>query len=96
MYISPIEIIYGNAQTQIEGDTIKAIHRYGINVDKEELIKALNYDRDQYNKGFNDALEEIKKRVNVSREIHYFGLGEPTITEVGIIAIDDLDGLKKN
>lgn len=96
MYISPIEIIYRNAQTQIEEDTLKTIHSYGINVDKEELIKALNYDRDQYNKGFNDALEEIKKRVNTSREIHHFGLGEPTITEVGIIAIDDLDGLKKN
>ena len=96
MYISPIEIIYGNAQTQIEGDTLKAIHSYGINVDKDELIKALNYDRDQYNQGFNDAIEEVMKCICRSCEVQHFNSGDITITEIGIIAIDDLERLKKN
>jgi hypothetical protein len=55
MYKSPIEIIYGQMQTQMEGDILRAVQNYGINVDKEELIRALQYDRDQYHKGFRDG-----------------------------------------
>ncbi len=55
-YRSPIDIIYGDIQTKVEGDIVKAIQGYNINVDKEELIKALNYDREQYKAGFKDAL----------------------------------------
>lgn len=55
MYKSPIEIIYGQTQTQIEGDVFRAIQSYGINVGKEELIRALQYDRDQYGKGYADG-----------------------------------------
>ena len=38
--------------------------RYQINVDvdKEELVKALKYDRDQYNKGYQDAKAIIERR----------------------------------
>ena len=63
MYKSPVEIIYGQMQTQIEGDILKAVQSYGINVDKEELIRAMKYDRDQYNKGYadgkRDAMDEL-------------------------------------
>ena len=63
MYRTPIEIIYGQMQTQIEGDIFKAIQSYGINVDKEELLRALQYDRDQYHKGYadgrRDAMDEL-------------------------------------
>ena len=31
---------------------------YDINVNKEELIKALKYDRDQYEKGYDDGYDE--------------------------------------
>ena len=58
MYKSPIEIIYGQMQTQIEGDTLKAVQSYYPNVDKEELLKALQYDRNQYNKGYADGKAE--------------------------------------
>ena len=54
-YKSPIEIINKSIETHIEDDVIKAVHKYGIDVDKSELIKALSYDRDQYNKGFQDG-----------------------------------------
>lgn len=65
MYESPIEMIMEDIQTQIvkqqENDIYQAVQRYGIVVDKEELIKALQYDREQYTKGYKDALDEIKK-----------------------------------
>ena len=58
MYKSPIDVIYGQMQTQLEGDVLKAVQSYGINVDKEELIRALKYDRDQYDKGYADGKTE--------------------------------------
>jgi hypothetical protein len=63
-YKSPIDIIYGNIQTKLEDDVVKAIQSYNISVDKEELIKALNYDREQYKAGYEDALKEISMYVN--------------------------------
>ena len=59
MYKSPIDIIYGQMETQMEGDILRAVQKYGINVDKEELIRALQYDREQYNKGYADAKAEL-------------------------------------
>jgi hypothetical protein len=59
MYKSPIEVIYGPMQTQIEGDVFRAVQSYGITVDKDELIKALAYDRNQYDAGYRDALATI-------------------------------------
>lgn len=55
-YKSPIDIIYGETQMQLEGEVLKATQNVGVYVDKEELIKALEYDRDQYNKGYKDGL----------------------------------------
>ena len=55
MYKSPIDIIYGQMQTQMEGDILRAVYNHGINVDKEELIRALKYDREQYDKGYADG-----------------------------------------
>ena len=55
MYRSPIEIIYGQMETQMEGDILRAVQKYGINVDKEELLRALQYDRNQYEKGYADG-----------------------------------------
>lgn len=51
-YESPITLIAGELETKMENDTMQVIQRYGIEVDKEELLKALQYDRDQYDKGY--------------------------------------------
>lgn len=59
MYKSPIEVVCGQLQTKFEGDVVKAVQSYNINVDKDELIKALAYDRDQYDAGYRDALATI-------------------------------------
>ena len=55
MYKSPIEIFYGQMRTQLENDVIKAVQNVGVNVDQNELIRALKYDRDQYEKGYADG-----------------------------------------
>ena len=54
-YESPIRMIVSEMETQMEADTMSVIQRYEIDVDKEELIKALNYDREQYDKGFREG-----------------------------------------
>jgi hypothetical protein len=59
MYKSPIDIIYGQLETQIEGDVMRAVQKIAVNVDKDELILALQYDRGQYKKGYLDAQAEI-------------------------------------
>lgn len=54
-YISPIEVIQREFNTQFENNVYKAVQEYGIIVDKYELIKALKYDRGQYEAGYMDG-----------------------------------------
>lgn len=57
-YESPIQIIYGEMQTKLENDIIGAVNAvlpYDIQINKEELIKALQNDRKQYERGWEDA-----------------------------------------
>ena len=77
MYESPIELVVSQFQTEIikqqENQVFKAIQNVGVNVDKAELLRALSYDRDQYEKGYADGyeagrfamLEEIKRKLQV-------------------------------
>lgn len=58
MYESPIKVIQGELETQLEGEILKAVHRVGVTVDRDELIQALRYDREQYQKGFADARKD--------------------------------------
>ena len=58
MYDSPINIDYGRINVQLEGDILKAVQDIGVTVDKEQLLAALEYDRNQYCKGYSDAVQE--------------------------------------
>ena len=83
MYKSPIEIIYGQMQTQMEGDIFRAVQSYFPNVDKDELLRALQYDRDQYHKGYadgkRDAMEELVRCKDCKHWKHMEeGLGDCT------------------
>lgn len=64
MYESPLSEIFGEIQTKIieheENQIVQAVQNCGINVDKEELTKALMYDRHQYEKGYADAKAEMR------------------------------------
>ena len=55
---SPITITQ-EISSQIARDTddyiMSEIYKTGVVVNKEELIKAINYDRDQYKKGYCDG-----------------------------------------
>ena len=46
-------------QAQRENQVYQAIQNIGVDVDKEELLKALSYDRNQYEKGYRAAKSEI-------------------------------------
>lgn len=60
-YQSPIEMIQGEMRMYMDGEILKAVQDVGVNVDKDELLKALAYDRDQYNKGYHDAEPKVGK-----------------------------------
>ena len=64
MYKPPIEIVmeevFQKMDEDFENAVFKAVRKVGINVDKEELLKALIYDRGQYYKGYEDAMNEVK------------------------------------
>ena len=59
MYKSPIQILTEEPQFDIDGEVCRCVQNMGIEVDKEELTRALCYDRGQYIKGYNDAINEV-------------------------------------
>lgn len=61
VYEPPITLYMNEIQTQIEDNCLKAVQSYGFNVDKDELKKALDYDRGQYDKGYADARKRYKR-----------------------------------
>lgn len=75
MYKSPIEKICDEIQTQMvqeeENIVMKAIREVGVNVDKEELIKALQYDRNQYTKGYEDGKNDVLDKIRAEIEEEY-------------------------
>lgn len=70
MYESPITLINGETQLSLEDGVYKAVRQVGIEVDKDELIKALKYDRGQYEKGYADAKAEQKKGKWIDRGVY--------------------------
>ena len=59
MYESPINQIMGEMQTTYENECLKVVQSYGFDVNKEELAKALMYDRNQYEKGYKEGIEKL-------------------------------------
>ena len=62
MYESPIKIIETMSEifNEIENQTsVKIMQqiKMHVDVDEKELLRALNYDRDQYEKGFSDGAQ---------------------------------------
>ncbi len=72
MYESPITKLYGKIKQEIEqkeeAAIYKAIEECEIVVDKEELIKALQYDRRQYEKGYEDGKAEMREKIEQAIE----------------------------
>ena len=79
MYESPIKLYVQDMTTQLiqkqEQAIFEAVNRYDVDVDKEELIKALKYDRDQYNEGYKDGVNEVLDKIKA--EILKYKPGDP-------------------
>jgi hypothetical protein len=69
MYKSPIDIVYGQMETQLEGHIMKAVQNVHVNVDKDELLRALQYDRGQYKKGYEDGKRDAQKWIPVTERL---------------------------
>jgi hypothetical protein len=93
MYKSPIEIVCRDLDAQLEGEVMRVIREVGVVVDKEELLRALKYDREQYEKGWDDALRENVVRCKECKYSHKTGrvgyLFCNTILGVGMVVVDD-------
>lgn len=79
MYESPVDVVYNQMRTEVDNHIFKAIVDVGVNVNKEELIKALQYDRGQYDKGYKDGYEDglhDETEVAKLREICSYQKGE--------------------
>ena len=72
-YRSPVEIyttqMMVNFESDLENNILKAAQGVGIDVNKDELIKALQYDRDQYDKGYKDGSNNMRKHI-ISRLVN--------------------------
>lgn len=51
-YESPIKAIETKMHFEFEGELMRAVKSLGFDVDKDELLRALQYDREQYAKGY--------------------------------------------
>lgn len=71
MYESPITTMITDVTDNIakqfaeqtENMVYQEVLNIGVHVDKEELEKALQYDRNQYENGYMDALLEIQQEI---------------------------------
>jgi len=83
MYESPIEMIQRTINEQMKQEEDRYVYeieqQVGFHIDKGELIKALNYDRDQYNKGYSDGKA-------VGYELGY----QKALQEMGVINDNDI------
>lgn len=66
MYKSPIDLITEDFTNKIAREVgedfdnkLYLAIRHVVNVDKDELLKALAYDRDQYDKGYSDGYKGV-------------------------------------
>lgn len=99
MYESPLNLIYQDIERQIvqkqEQTILNAISKCDVVVDKEELIKAINYDRNQYSKGYkdgvSDVLDKLKEDIkNIRDNPLYNMVSRDTILEIVLEKIDML------
>lgn len=62
-YESVIRLYYQDLESKIENEILTAVKNVGIVVDKDELLRALKYDRDQYGEGFRKGKLAVENSV---------------------------------
>lgn len=75
-YDSPIHILYGDIAHQmgqeVDRQIMKAVAKVDIDVDQEELLRALQYDRDQFRKGFSAGWESRETEMVHCKDCKYW------------------------
>lgn len=76
MYESPIEVYIEQAVQNIEKQRDEQIcsyitEKFDVQVDRDELIKALQYDRAQYEKGYKEALADYYEAITNTQFLKY-------------------------
>lgn len=98
MYESPITAIVNeicsDIQKKEDEHIMECVHNVGIDVNKKELVKALSYDRHQYDKGYNDGyndgtkvLDKIIEEIEENNPDDYFSTKPIIITKKTVIGI---------
>ena len=63
MYESPIKVelsdIISDAVKKTDEYVLECVQKVGVSVNRDELLEALKFDREQYEKGWNDRDNEI-------------------------------------
>lgn len=72
MYESPIRLLVQQLETSVreqqEKQIFEAVQKCGVDVDRDELIKALAYDRAQYAQGYSDGRADAQRWISVEDE----------------------------
>lgn len=63
MYEPPVKITCSPMDAKIAGEVLEFLTRVDIDINEEELIKAIKYDRQQYEKGYRDGIKEFAERL---------------------------------
>lgn len=76
-----------------ENMVMKAVRNVGVNVDKGELIKALQYDRNQYSKGYEDGKNDVLDKIRAKILDNAFSVVNPynTYEYINVIDLDSID-----
>ena len=101
MYQNPIEMVVKNVSEQVTEDFNNQLKQsimytvnkeYHINVDEKELIRALQYDRQQYNQGYDDgrarALGDMREYVEYAVKLATDKFNEYTDFHCKVLADD--------
>lgn len=66
-YESPISVDYimREQEKQFEKDVLRVIASYNITVDANELVKALQYDRNQYEIGYKAGYQKAREELGL-------------------------------
>jgi hypothetical protein len=63
MWESPISIIHENIKFEVENEVVKAVYKYGIDVDKDRLLEMLRGDSRSYDRGYATGKREVCVRI---------------------------------
>ena len=95
-YESPITLlqqevsnIKNKVDKELRNGIARAVTKYAVDINEEELIRALKYDREQYSKGFKDALQKLREKCNEHQDFHK---GDDGVFK-GWVAMESLDDI---